>query len=51
MEPPDGEFGSQDFNDFVDSLMEPLFNKHPVSTVTVEPATDVVEQIQECDQQ
>ena len=24
MEPPDGEFGSQDFNDFVDSLMEPL---------------------------
>ena len=44
MEPPDGEFGSQSFNDFVDSLMEPLFNKHPVSTVAVEPATDVVEQ-------
>jgi hypothetical protein len=24
MEPPNGEFGSQDFNDFVDSLMEPM---------------------------
>ena len=30
MEPPDGEFGTQKFNDFIDSLMEPMFNKHPV---------------------
>ena len=30
MEPPNGEFGSQKFNDFVDSLMEPLQNKHPL---------------------
>ena len=30
MEPPDGEFGTQKFNAFVDSLMEPMFNKHPV---------------------
>ena len=30
MEPPDGEFGTQKFSDFVDSLMEPMFNKHPV---------------------
>ena len=29
MEPPNGEFGSQDFNDFVDSLLEPMFNKTP----------------------
>jgi hypothetical protein len=36
MEPPDGEFGSQYFNDFVDSLMEPLFNKHPVSDVVAD---------------
>ena len=31
MEPPNGEFGSQKFNDFVDSLMEPMQNKHPLT--------------------
>ena len=31
MEPPNGEFGSQKFNDFVDSLMSPILNKHPLT--------------------
>ena len=35
MEPPNGEFGSQDFNDFVDSLMEPMQNKHPLTDAAV----------------
>ena len=30
MEPPNGEFGSQEFNDFVDSLMNPMLCKHPL---------------------
>jgi hypothetical protein len=30
MEPPNGEFGTQEFSQFVDSLMEPVFNKHPI---------------------
>ena len=38
MEPPNGEFGSQDFHDFVDSLMEPMQNKHPLTDAAV--ATD-----------
>ena len=29
MEPPNSEFGSQKFNDFVDSLMNPILIKHP----------------------
>ena len=31
MEPPDCEFGSQKFNDLVDSLMNPILNKHPLT--------------------
>ena len=31
MEPPNGEFGSQKFNDFVDSLMNPILSKHPLT--------------------
>ena len=38
MGPPNGEFGSQDFNNFVDSLMEPMQNKHPLTDAAV--ATD-----------
>ena len=30
MEPPNGEFGSQKFEEFVDSLLEPMYNRHPV---------------------
>ena len=49
MEPPNGEFGSQDFNDFVDSLMEPLFNKHLVPDMLgVGTASDVDVGSDEC---
>ena len=40
MESPNGEFGSQNFNDFVDSLLEPLFNKHPVVADVDDDVTD-----------
>jgi hypothetical protein len=40
MEPPNGELGSQNFNDFVDSLLEPLFNKHPVVADVDDDVTD-----------
>jgi hypothetical protein len=29
MEPPNGEFGSQKFEEIVDSLLEPMYNRHP----------------------
>ena len=32
MEPPNGEFGSQKFEDFVDSLLNPMCAGHPVDT-------------------
>ena len=36
MEPPDGEFGSQKFNDFFNSLMKPILNKHPLTDTVAE---------------
>ena len=42
MEPPNGEFGSQRFNNFVDSLMEPTQNKCPLTGAVANAGPELV---------
>ena len=43
MESPNGEFGSQKFNDFADSLMNPILNKHPLTDTVANAGTSVLD--------
>ena len=45
MEPPNGELGSQKFNDFVDSLMNPILSKHPLTDAVANAGKPVLNDI------